>query len=476
MKYLLIPIEIIRRELDSRLLIALRLLLLNSEWEVIIGKTNKVGDFWRTQIKKNQKFIYLSKGMTFSKLFYLNLISKGGFFFLLDEEGAIFSNFISKVAKRGGTNNDLIKYMSKILFWGENEKKEFLDRHYKYLTNEKIEVTGNPRFDLCKKEYRDYHINKTKNSYVDKNLIMIDTAFGVYNNIVDINLEFEHWKNVKYEKNRGEYDRHQWLKNIAPLYEYQKKIFPHFLDGIKYICNNYSDYNFLIRPHPVENLETYKNFFKDISNVVVSNEGSAVEKFINAKLIIHNGCTTAIEALFHEIPSVCFLPLYNEEMVQTLPSEISYRAFNKIELKNYINKCLNKKNFSEFYLSKKDLIEKFIDNFNYDSSKRIAKIINSFDLNSKIDIDYDLNLRSFAHIILPDQIIKMIQRFNKSIYDLLSDKKSKKAFEKRDQIKFKNLSLNDIKHSLNSFEKIDKNIKNIVAVELDTHLFKLKRI
>ena len=439
-KYLLIPIEIIRRELDSRLLIALRVLLLNPEWEVIIGKTNKVGDFWRTQIKKDQKFIYLSKGMTFSKLFYLNLISKGGFFFLLDEEGAIFSNFISNVAKRGGTNNDLIKYMSKILFWGENEKKEFLDRHSRYLTNDKIEVTGNPRFDLCKIAYRDYHMNKSKQSNLDKNLIMVDTAFGVYNNIININLEFEHWKNVKYEKNRGEYDRHQWLKNIKPLYEYQKKIFPHFLDGIKYICNCYSNYNFLIRPHPVENLDTYRNFFKDIKNVEVSNEGSAVEKFINSKLVIHNGCTTAIEALFHEIPSVCFLPLYDKDMVQTLPSEISYKAFNKKELKNLINESINNKKFSEFYLTKKKLTEKFIDNVNYDSSKKIAYIIDNFDLDTKIDLDYDVSLRSFAHIILPDQIIRIIQRLNKTVYNFMSDKKSKKLLIEEIKLNLKTLA------------------------------------
>ena len=122
-KYLLIPIEVISRELDSRVLISLRLLMLNPEWEIIIGKTNKVGDYWRNNSLKGKKFIYLSKGTIYSKLFYINLIKKGGYYFLLDEEGAIYSEYITKVLKRGGENNDLIQLMSKIFFGEKIPKK-----------------------------------------------------------------------------------------------------------------------------------------------------------------------------------------------------------------------------------------------------------------------------------------------------------------------------------------------------------------
>ena len=50
-KKLLLPIEITTRELDSRLLIALRVLQVNPDWEIIFGHTNKVGNYWRN--KKN---------------------------------------------------------------------------------------------------------------------------------------------------------------------------------------------------------------------------------------------------------------------------------------------------------------------------------------------------------------------------------------------------------------------------------------
>ena len=48
-KILLMPIEILSRELDSRLLISLKLLKKNHNWRIIFGRTDLVGDYWRNK-------------------------------------------------------------------------------------------------------------------------------------------------------------------------------------------------------------------------------------------------------------------------------------------------------------------------------------------------------------------------------------------------------------------------------------------
>lgn len=472
-KYLLIPIEVISRELDSRVLISLRLLMLNPEWEIIIGKTNKVGDYWRNNSLKGKKFIYLSKGTIYSKLFYINLLKNGGYYFLLDEEGAIYSQYITKVIKRGGENNDLIQLMSKIFFWGENTKKDYIARHSKYLSNDKIEVTGNPRFDLCKKEYENFINFKSKNIFKKNQFILIDTAFGMFNNIVDQKLEYEHWKSVKYENNRGENDMSKWFQNFSPLYEYQKKIFPDFLDGIIHISNKFKDVNFLIRPHPVENIETYSNYFKNIKNIKITNDGTAIEKIIYSKLLIHNGCTTAIEALFHEIPSICFLPQFEKDKVQSLPREISFEVYDKFHLENKINDIFEKNYDPSFFLERKKIVKKYIDNVDYDSSKKIAKIINDFNFQVKLKFKYDKTLRSLAHILLPKRIVSFIQFANKYIKSSFMSKSSQNAFKKRDIIKFNDLTINDLNLRIDSFMKVDSNFEKVNVIKIDEHLFKI---
>ncbi len=471
-KYLLLPIEIISRELDSRILIALRLLKLDCKWQIIIGKTNKIGDFWRSKVESDSKFIYLSKGMTFSKLYFINMIKKGGFYFLLDEEGAIFSPYINKYWTRGANNNDLLKHVSKIFFWGNNELLNYKKRHSGYLTESKIEVTGNPRFDLCKKKYESFYSSISKKLTNQNKFIMVDTAFGTYNNIIDINLQFEHWKNVKYEKNRGEVDRTKWLEKIKPLYEYQKKIFPIFLDGILNLCTKLPDQNFLIRPHPVENVNTYKNYFKNQKNVIVSNEGTAVEKFKYAQLIIHNGCSTAVEAFFAKTPMICFLPSFNEEMVQSLPKDISLQAFDKNDLESMVKEALTDEPKSLFNTNL-SIVKNYIDNVDYESSDKIANIINKFDLNNKINLDYDLSIRSLLHIVLPNKIIDIIKSLIKKFKSNFKNKSSDKSFEIRDKIKFPSLLSEDLDKRFAAFLKIDKNLPKANAYQIDNDLFKI---
>ena len=45
MRILLIPVEIKIRELDSKLLIVMKLLSISSEWRVVFGYYKKVGDY-----------------------------------------------------------------------------------------------------------------------------------------------------------------------------------------------------------------------------------------------------------------------------------------------------------------------------------------------------------------------------------------------------------------------------------------------
>ena len=42
--------------------------------------------------------------------------------------------------------------------------------------------------------------------------------------------------------------------------------------------------------------------------------------------------STAVEASFSNIPSICYLPVYSDDYIQELPRDISFLAKNKEEL------------------------------------------------------------------------------------------------------------------------------------------------
>ena len=78
---------------------------------------------------------------------------------------------------------------------------------------------------------------------------MISTAFGSSNPLVDIqNSEREdYWKKIV----RKEYSLNKVIS------EYQSKLFPLYIEGIKLIIEKYPKEFFILRPHPGENLNTY---------------------------------------------------------------------------------------------------------------------------------------------------------------------------------------------------------------------------
>lgn len=470
-KLLLVPIEILARERDSRILISLKLLKLNPEWKIILGRTEMVGSYWRNK-NDNKKFIFLSKGPNFSKSYFQKLISKNGYYFLLDEEGAIFSKFVEKNWTRGGKNNDLVKYISKILFWGNITKENYFQNHKDFINEEKIEICGNPRFDLSKKNYRNYfRFLSNKNNLT--NFIMIDTAFAVYNNIVSLDAQKEHWTKVIKYTGRGDIAANKWYDLTKKTYDFQSKLLPKFIEGIKYIARNLPDYDFLLRPHPSEDVNTYKRNLKEIKNIKISNHDSAVSKFINAKMIIHNGCSTAVEACLGDIPSICFLPENSVDQIQELPRKISYIAENKEDLLkktlNIFSEKIDKKEFSIF----KEKIKPHIDNIDYDSSDKIAKIINNFDFSRSFEIDFDKTLKGYLEKYLPKPFFNTLVSFKK-LFNKKDRTSTVAAFKKRDKIKFEKLTLSDLQLRINAFSEVIKDLPHIKLVEINKDLFELK--
>ena len=64
----------------------------------------------------------------------------------------------------------------------------------------------------------------------------------------------------------------------------------------------------VIRPHPAEDHRNYTAMFRDVPNVAVVHEGSAVPWLLAAGAVLHCGCTTAIEATLAGKNVVFFQP------------------------------------------------------------------------------------------------------------------------------------------------------------------------
>ena len=106
-----------------------------------------------------------------------------------------------------------------------------------------------------------------------------------------------------------------------------------FIEAIKYLAKNNNEFDIVLRPHPTENIKIWEFYLDGIPNVHVIKEDSITTWVKNSFAVMHNGCTTAIEALCHGIEPISFVPHYKDEFIQYVTHDISEKVYNEKDLR-----------------------------------------------------------------------------------------------------------------------------------------------
>ena len=103
----------------------------------------------------------------------------------------------------------------------------------------------------------------------------------------------------------------------------------------------------IVRPHPSENITVWKNKTKNYSkNIKIIRSGNIIPWLMASKLVIHNGCTTAIEGTFLNKTVISYRPNKNLNVETYLPNAISISIESEEDVVEFIkNLILNKSNF-----------------------------------------------------------------------------------------------------------------------------------
>jgi hypothetical protein len=99
-----------------------------------------------------------------------------------------------------------------------------------------------------------------------------------------------------------------------------------------------------MRPHPTENHEAYKNIASKCERVFVTNEGNVVPWLMAAKAVIHNGCTTGVEAYMMGVPAISYRAVVNDDYdygFYVLPNKMSHQCFDVRQLKDLLKEILS---------------------------------------------------------------------------------------------------------------------------------------
>ena len=433
---ILLPIETTSRELFYKLYLCNCLIRLG--FECYIGKKNQIYNLF----SRLGPFIFIDKGfhLGISEKIYDEIRKNNGILVSLDEEGGVDYADLRTVATR--YPKLLFDCAEKVFVWG-SKQKQFLEK--KGFTNFKIIISGHPRFQLLKPKYINHYKDEIKIiKDKEKDFILILNNCSIGNNIKGDKFVIKNYKNR--------------INNIEDIIEFDKLKIKQILRLCQLIVENTNE-KVVVRPHPEENHEIYKNYFSSNSRVIINTEMSVIPWIINSKFVIHPDCTTAIEAAFLGKTVYSILPYFDENLVAYSPYKVSKVFFNEDDLVNYIENTELK--------PPANVMPILNDYFSYDknSSEIVIKELENIRKNNLNVSRKDLKIRYKIYSKLLLSFKKVINTFKVS--------KKENIFIKQ---KRGNFNLKTIKKITNQINSHDNHSDNLNIEEINKDLFCLKQI
>ncbi len=464
--WIIIPLETKARELDAKILFSC--FAAEAGFGVVLSHYGILADL----IDVLPRGIFFEKNISPWRLEVIKNRRKLGYVYVcLDEEGLICDHTFCKDRLSEETLYQNAYYFT----WGIDHAncifKAFPD------ANNKVVITGSPRVDLLRSEFREYFSEKydTLRRKYGK-YILINSNFGGSNFLSGSNSYFNLQKKF-YIKNAEE--ERQFKQRLM----YKKRLFKSFLELIIPLSKSFPDYKIIIRPHPEENHETWENASADYRNVEVIFDGSATPWILGAEVVIHNGCTTGLEAFLLGVPVVSYRPYVSEQFDEYLPNIVSRQVFNKDSLLELLNKIFRKKTFKDNTYEFNEIIKNHIANFEGPfSSESIINIMKKMNIEPQ---NLVLPLKVPLKKVTKDIKEKSIN-FTKGLIKkgLLIEPNLTGLFVGRDRVlrwqqpakslvhqKFPGATFDEIQISINKFSSISGRFKNVKTFQINNNCF-----
>ena len=333
---LLIPVENQVRELDPKLLLAC--IAARRGFSSVIGSRLQL-DF---RIASFPRGIYLSKSMTVRSIKMFKILRKLGHEIVAWDEEALVHlppeiYFSRRLSPRA------LGYLSHLFAWGEDNVD--LWRRYPQLPAEvPIHISGNPRNDMLRPEMHGFFeddVAKLRNTY--GNFILINTNFNHINAFYPVQGLFLPVAKPGEIPQFGRAARGMTREFAEGFRDHKLAIFEDFKGLIPSLERAFPDYTIVVRPHPTEKHEVYHEIAGQCERVRVINEGNVIPWLMAAKALIHNGCTTGVEAFVMRVPAISYRATVNDYYdygFYQLPNRLSHQCFDFEELQATLRRVL----------------------------------------------------------------------------------------------------------------------------------------
>lgn len=110
---------------------------------------------------------------------------------------------------------------------------------------------------------------------------------------------------------------------------------------VRVLSQQHRDHQIIIRPHPSESHDPWRQLAAELPNVSVVYEGNIAEWLLAAELLIHNNCTTGVEAYLLGTDTIAYSAFRDEAYDLFLPNALSEEVFELDQLLDAVSKTLS---------------------------------------------------------------------------------------------------------------------------------------
>ncbi len=302
-----LPIETKSREFDSRCLIALECARRGAL--AVVGPA--------TMLPYPVPHVVLLKSASRFELARIRAEqAQGALSAVLDEEGIVHTSDRREHAMRYAQQT--LDVVDRVFLNGANEMG-VLDEHYQ-LDTAKCVLTGNPRFDFYKPRLADYYAAEAAglNQRFGR-FILVPSRFGNVNLARSVDF-------IQFHATVRKLDPVMELPILEAYHAYTVELYQYFEALLPALAKCFPQYTIVLRPHPSERHDAWHRAAEGLDNVKIINEGPIGPWLRAASAVVHNGCTTGVEAFLMGRPVYAYMPIESELYDLPLPNAVSTQA------------------------------------------------------------------------------------------------------------------------------------------------------
>ena len=246
--------------------------------------------------------------------------------------------------------------------WGQAQHAAFL-RHGT-VPAAVLHATGCPRYDFCAAPWR----AALPKPSIEPGYVLINTNFPVANPRFSDSSSDEEEAMVQAGFSR-EFAR-QFVVDAGEAYR-------SVLETSTRLARHFKDVQFVLRPHPFENIGSY-DALAELPNFHVRQDGTSLEWISRARLLVHQNCSTAIEATMLKVEPLSMEWFNTPSLRLEAATRVSRGAGSESDLIELVKQGLDERLppvAREIEQSRQQIIGDLFTAVDGASSSRVAKVV-----------------------------------------------------------------------------------------------------